>query len=217
MTERSIAEEHLRVIRSLMERSTIYRAISAPTAAVGGVISIAAAIVLIAADNAGQVTVNRFLFTWLGVLLITLLANFYFLWRAAVNRKEIFVSPGMRMAIRAVLPPFLCGAAITLYNHRSPTNLPEAWILFYGLGLLAMSHFAPRSIAWLGWSFVLAGIGLWFLPWKTPVFSPFSRPVSYSCLEMAFTFGLFHLIYALYTIPREAASEGSAEDPGLHV
>ncbi|MDB6153021.1 MAG: hypothetical protein JWL90_1474 [Chthoniobacteraceae bacterium] len=216
MTERSIAEEHLRVIRSLMERSTIYRAISAPTAAVGGVISIVAAIALIAVDNAGGMTVERFLFTWLSVLLVTLLANFYFLWRAAVSRKEIFVSPGMRMAIRAVLPPFLCGAAITLYNHRSPTNLPEAWILFYGLGLLAMSHFAPRSIAWLGWSFVIAGIGLWFLPWKTPAFfSPFSRPVTYSCLEMAFTFGLFHLIYALYTIPRE--SKDSSEDSGLHV
>jgi hypothetical protein len=35
MSERSAAEEHLRVIRSLMERTTIDRAISAPTALVG--------------------------------------------------------------------------------------------------------------------------------------------------------------------------------------
>ncbi|MES2572571.1 MAG: hypothetical protein V4710_21285, partial [Verrucomicrobiota bacterium] len=153
-----------------MERSTIYRAISAPTAAVGGIISILTAAVLILADMAGKVTVQLFLLSWLSVLMVTLIANFYFLWSAANKRGEAFVSPGMRMAFRAVLPPFLCGAAITLYNHRSPTTLPEAWILFYGLGLLAMSHFAPRSIAWLGWAFVLAGIGLWFLPWKAPAF-----------------------------------------------
>jgi hypothetical protein len=34
------AEEHLRVIRSLMEKATIYRAISAPTAFVGGLASL---------------------------------------------------------------------------------------------------------------------------------------------------------------------------------
>ena len=38
MNERTRAEEHLRVIRSLMERATIYRAISAPTALVGGLL-----------------------------------------------------------------------------------------------------------------------------------------------------------------------------------
>ena len=31
MDERHRAEEHLRIIRTLMERATIYRAISAPT------------------------------------------------------------------------------------------------------------------------------------------------------------------------------------------
>ena len=39
MPTRSEAEEHLRVIRSLMEKATIYRAISAPTALLGGVLS----------------------------------------------------------------------------------------------------------------------------------------------------------------------------------
>ena len=34
------AEEHLRAIRLLMERATIYRAISAPTALVGGLLSV---------------------------------------------------------------------------------------------------------------------------------------------------------------------------------
>ena len=41
--ERSKAEEDLRVIRSLMERATVYRAISAPAALVAGFLSIFAA------------------------------------------------------------------------------------------------------------------------------------------------------------------------------
>src|SRR5438270_4632677 len=44
MNEQVRAEEHLRVIRSLMERVTVYRAISAPTALVGGVSSMAVAL-----------------------------------------------------------------------------------------------------------------------------------------------------------------------------
>ena len=39
MIDHSNAEEDLRVIRTLMERATIYRAISAPTALVAGLLS----------------------------------------------------------------------------------------------------------------------------------------------------------------------------------
>ena len=41
MPDHTEAEEHLRVIRTLMERATVYRAISAPTAFFGGSIAIA--------------------------------------------------------------------------------------------------------------------------------------------------------------------------------
>ena len=41
--ERSKAEEDLRIIRSLMERATVYRAISAPAALIAGLLSILAA------------------------------------------------------------------------------------------------------------------------------------------------------------------------------
>ncbi len=31
------------------------------------------------------------------------------------------------------------------------------WVLFYGISLLAASHFAPKSIQWLGRAFFVAG------------------------------------------------------------
>ena len=43
MSDRESAEENLRVIRSLMERVTTYRAISAPSALVAGLLSTVAA------------------------------------------------------------------------------------------------------------------------------------------------------------------------------
>ncbi len=46
MDPRAKAEEDLRVIRSLMERATVYRAISAPTALVAGLLSIVAAVAI---------------------------------------------------------------------------------------------------------------------------------------------------------------------------
>ena len=46
MNDRFRAEEDLRVIRTLMERATVYRAISAPTALVGGVLSISSAVLI---------------------------------------------------------------------------------------------------------------------------------------------------------------------------
>ena len=32
------------------------------------------------------------------------------------------------------------------------------WIIHYGLALLAIREFAPKSMVWLGWAFVAFGI-----------------------------------------------------------
>ena len=51
MIARSEAEEHLRIIRSLMEKATIYRALSAPAALVGGLASLAGAGFILAFEH----------------------------------------------------------------------------------------------------------------------------------------------------------------------
>jgi hypothetical protein len=71
----SKAEEDLRVIRSLMERATIYRAISAPTALVAGSLSVfvAGAIFLNNEKNLKfgfQIASRQLAVVWLVVLLI---------------------------------------------------------------------------------------------------------------------------------------------------
>jgi hypothetical protein len=40
MTDPEVAADHLKIIRSLMQRATVYRAISAPAAIFGGIIAL---------------------------------------------------------------------------------------------------------------------------------------------------------------------------------
>ena len=199
MSERSAAEEHLRVIRSLMERATIYRAISAPVALFGGTMAVLLGFWPWSRKPAWMLGDDGFLACWLSVLAVTALANAYYIWREARDRGERFISSGMRLALRALLPPMLCGGVFTLAFGAA--ELPPFWMIFYGLGLLATAHFAPRSMVLLGWAFLLTGAlaVLWCAG------NGRLGLALHADLVMGFTFGWFHVIYAACTWPRRAA------------
>jgi hypothetical protein len=195
------AAAQLRAIRSLMERSTIYRAISGPAAAFAGVLSLAVCAWL------WQLREPRknpdplvFMGIWLGVLLIVSVVNMVLLYRSARSRGEVFVSSGMKHALRALAPPLLAGFVMSLLEVSKEgagrldcySNVAAYWILFYGLALLAMGGFAPRSMLALGAGFFAFGI-LTFLP----SVRAFSGPKYYvAVIHMAFSFGVLHLVYA---------------------
>ena len=211
MSIRAEAEENLRVIRSLMEKATVYRAISAPSALVGGVLAVAVASLLIHLQRDPHLVTTAWFYyglPWLGVLVLTGAANVYFLWRDSRRRGEVFASAGMRLAIRALLPGFLVAGVFTAFLLSSielQAPLACIWVLCYGLALLATADFAPRSIARLGWAFLLCGISLVVvvLGFGGDFFSDSARSAN---LIMGATFGLFHLIYAACTWPRRSAS-----------
>jgi len=196
MIDRSEAEEHLRVIRSLMEKATVYRAISAPGALIAGTIAIALAGVALADFRL------PFLPTWLLALVIAATANLALLWRDAQRRGEVFFSNGMRVALRAMLPGLVGGGAMIFVNGACGSALTASlWVLFYGICLLAASHFAPKAICWLGRAFFTAAIALLiggrfvFLWWPETNWELVAHAI------MGATFGLFHLVYALCTWP----------------
>jgi hypothetical protein len=189
------AEEHLRVIRSLMEKATIYRAVSAPTALAGGI-----AAVIVAAPPVQRLfdqlnSVSSFHVRWLLALFVTLLINGLLILREARRRGDPLVSPGMRAAFRALLPPMLCGGVF--FCLFGPEHVPAFLAIFYGLALLATAHFAPRSIVWLGWSFLIAGLITFIFGITDRLYSGLLPDVI-----MVATFGAFHFIYAACTWPR---------------
>jgi hypothetical protein len=193
------AEEHLRVIRSLMEKATIYRAVSAPTALAGGIAAVVVAAPPVQALFDRWCDASSFHIRWLIALFITLLVNTWLILREARRRRDPLISPGMKAAIRALLPPMFCGGIF--FAQFNAVQAPAFLAIFYGLGLLATAHFAPRSIMWLGWSFLLVGLAIFTLI--------FTDPFNFAVLPdvtMAVTFGGFHFIYAACTWPRRTPS-----------
>jgi hypothetical protein len=212
MTDFDFASHQLRVIRALMERATIYRSISAPTALVGGLLSLGGFVTAYYAkhDRHHPLSSNEFLMVWLVILALTCLTNVIFLSRGAARRSELFFSSGMKCALLSVAPAFFSAGVLTCVIHR-PIELALLWISFYGLGLLATQHFAPRSLVVLGATFFLTGCGL-LVSWKhlfmpNPHVEPSALVVSGI---MAATFGGFHLAYAAAVWALGEERDGSA-------
>ncbi|SDT93377.1 hypothetical protein SAMN05444156_0865 [Verrucomicrobium sp. GAS474] len=227
MTDSRTAEENLNLIRSLMERSTLYRTVSVPGAAWGGFLSVGAWLVSRGWDLENPQGRHTFLGLWIVVLALTVAGNLFFLTREARQTGRATFSPGYWTAGRSLFPSFFCAGFFTLALGFFPLGRAAAaavpfllaliWILFYGLGLLATQHFAPRSIVVLGGLFLLTPL-LWLLiVGSLTVYAPDSwlrahLPVHPSAL-MALTFGGYHLGYALIVPLLERKNGPGKEEP----
>ena len=211
MTSQQTAIEHLRVIRSLLERSQTYRAISAPAALFGGGVALAVALSSVRIDSTGivsKVSPTGLLGIWLGILGITTVLNFFLLYRDAAQRGQSFVSDGMHTALRAFVPPMLVGGVVGICAIVFRADAPLAaliWILCYGLALLSTAHFSPRSLLRLGWAFL--GLGLALTLWHfSKVENPLARHrTALASLYLGATFGALHIAYAVAVFLRKPA------------
>jgi len=194
MTTRDEAVEQLRVIRTMMERATIFRALSGETALMGGAAALAAA--WLSDGKSGWPWADR----WLIGLGLVLVFNLIQILRASSAHGRSFWSTGLRTALRGALPSIVAGGFLGLLFVRAAT--PEQtkiaasiWILHYGIALLAIREFAPRSMVWLGWAFVCFGLlALAGVTGLNGFLSGTVAKLSGSHL-MAIAFGGFHLIY----------------------
>lgn len=199
MTDSDFAQQQLRVIRSLMEKATVYRAISAPTALLGGLLSLGGFATAYDAfhfrhhDLQGR----EFLLIWLVILLLTALANVIYLWRSSVQQAGPFFSSGMKLAMVSLAPAVIL-AVLLMFLLVRPIDLALSWITLYGFALLGTQHFAPRSLVVLGWSFFLTGCAL--LPSWHYLLVPHGQHEPSTLVVsglMAATFGGYHLLYAV--------------------
>ena len=221
MDERSSAAEDLRVIRSLMERATVYRAISAPSALVAGLLSTLAAGAVyynneVTSILGRPVRPREFCLLWVGVLALAAVANAFFVWREAGRDRRPFVSSGMKLALRAILPNLIIPAAFTLWFYQTgylgaqELELVVVWVCFYGLALLSTALFAPRSLGLLGWAFLLTGVSVISVPDFVTVIDQFTGDVPDTVMGM--TFGFYHVVYAILTWSRK--EERAPAQPG---
>jgi hypothetical protein len=205
------ASENLQVIRTLMERTALYRRTLAPVMMVNGLIGLVAAAVAYGINLAGN---RAFSALWMGVSLLALIASFLLVRRQALKEAEPFWSPPTRRISQALLPPFVAGLAAGGIYLIAPNLLPPPWVLasiwmiLYGLSLHAAGFFMQRGIKLLGWCFVLGGIAL-------PYAVYFGLELEHSRIFgsghaiMGGFFGLLQLAYSVYLYFTEK-SKGTA-------
>lgn len=218
MTDQERAAENLKVIRTLMERATVYRAISWPTALFGGVLALVLAALLyfreklaIAGGEDAPTLMPEvgWVACWLVAMVLTGVFNVVLIARKSAREGTVFLSPGLKMALRALVPPMLVGGLLGVGNALATAGTAAGtaaiWVLCYGLALLATISFAPRSIRWLGWSFLVFGVAAYAAVWSdgghplplVGVVEPMESPMLEANLIMGVTFGGLHLVYGL--------------------
>jgi hypothetical protein len=191
------AVENLQVIRTLMERSAVYRRALAPIMLFTGAIGVLAAV---AGLHFRLEEPRAFAGLWLGTAIAAVAGAFLLARRQAIKDQEPFWSPPTRRVGQALLPPLLCGLfvgavlAVPDANWLMDFSMAVVWMLFYGCALNSAGFFMTRGIKWFGWIFILSAIGVVFL---VLLANSSLRPWSGN-LVMGFFFGVLHLAYGAY-------------------
>ncbi|MDD5138710.1 MAG: hypothetical protein PHY43_00440 [Verrucomicrobiales bacterium] len=166
----------MQTIRTLMERSALYRRALAPIMIWAGLVGIAAAAAgcwLKIESGAG------FIAYWLTVALAGVAGAFLLVRRQALQSTEPFWSPPTRRVAQAVFPAlsagFLLGILCLFVWSEAPVAdpptgmsdnagelfwLPAIWALFYGCAIHAAGFFTLRGLRLLGGLFILSGIAV---------------------------------------------------------
>jgi hypothetical protein len=206
--EHHAAAEHLEVIRTLMERSALYRRTLAPIMLyVGSVGTLASAGGL----ALGIESLFGFGVWWLAAALVALAGAFVIARRQALAEGEPFWSPPTLRVTQAMVPPLAAGLILSLATVLAPAPgegrslfvIPNA--LFYGCAVHAAGFFMPRGMKVFGWLIIgVTGLALLLVASLAP--APSAR------LDHAFMgalFGALHLAYGVYlyvTEPRKRAA-----------
>lgn len=191
------AADHLQVIRTLMERSAVYRRAMAPLMTFTGIVGLAAGVAGAVIDLSDA---RVFVVFWSLVALIALGGSLVLVRRQALKDQEPFWSPPTRRVAQAMVPPLLAGACLGGFSLGAERTvlpagyLPILWMCLYGCALCGAGFFMMRGIKLLGWLFLLLGLGLGGLSFLRPGLLDLST----GNFLMMGAFGGLHLAYGIY-------------------
>jgi hypothetical protein len=212
--ETNWAAENLQTIRTLMERSALYRRALAPVMIFAGAMGIMAA--------AGGVVLRvesepSFIGYWLGVAVAGLVGAFFLVRRQALKSAEAFWSPPTRRVATALLPCLSAGLFTGIWFlvmcsepqvGDPPTGMGDdrgamiwlsaIWAIFYGCALHAAGFFTSRGLRLFGWLFIASGVGVLF--WALTTHRQDYPDATWQTCHwlMGLVFGVLHLAYGIY-------------------
>jgi hypothetical protein len=192
------AAEHLHVIRTLMERTVLYRRALAPICTLLGIWGTLAAVV---GWRWAIHDPRPFAAYWMGVALGAVGGAFLLARRQALKAAEAFWSPPTRRVTQASAPALCAGLAVGVVTIVWPGSrlvpegaLPAFWALLYGCALHAAGFFMARGIRWLGWLFIASGVGVL----TAASLSGATLTPRQGHAAMGLMFGGLHLAYGFY-------------------
>ncbi|MEC7224815.1 MAG: hypothetical protein VXW02_11135 [Verrucomicrobiota bacterium] len=208
MNDSEKALNQLNLIREMMEKATVYRALSAPAAIFGGLLAVLLGLYFLLQDKNGEfVDGAHYFWTWVVALIIADSFNALLLFKRAKREGSKFISSGVKLTILRTAPAAIAGAIISFEAAKNDIELCTlVWILCYGAALLAMGEVAPRSLKRLGWSFIVFGT-LFFLIWMK--FKAALSPVlgigylGSASIMMIATFGILHIGHGIGVLIRK--------------
>lgn len=189
------AEENLQTIRTLMERSAMYRRALAPIVIFAGIMGIlaAAAGLIFHLDSA-----LAFGGLWLGTAAVVVTGAFFNTRRQAIKDGEAIWSPPTKRVAQALLPPLTVGLILGIMDLLSDEGKVSdfsvfMWAIFYGCALHSAGFFVARGLKWFGWLYISLSIVILIIYGIADI-SWFTDPH----LLMGFFFGVLHLVYGTY-------------------
>ena len=199
--EANQAAEHLQTIRTLMERSAVYRRALAPVMTYNGIVGTIAAGLGLALKIGSA---RPYIMFWAGVAGVAVIGSFVLVRRQALKDSEPFWSPPTRRVTEAFLPPLFAGSGISaviwlragpaaseIMNAVAMVWLPLGWLVLYGCAMNAAGFFMTRGVKLFGWAFILAGCGLFAVDLP-------AEELYIAHGIMGVFFGLLHLAYGIY-------------------
>lgn len=195
VTSAGEAEEHLRVIRQAMERSTRHSTLSGMSGMVVGGLALLACLLTNTLVPKLSTETARLIFgaIWGGCLLLAILSDFILTKRRAARVGKTPFSPLGKHLARAAAPGLAAAVLLTLFFWLHPNRINDylygVWMLCYAVSLLAVGMFSVREVSLLGWAFLAAGAATLLLPYGFPL-TPLGM--------MAATFGGFHIYYGAW-------------------
>ena len=187
---RDIAE-----MRSMMERSSRFLALSGMAGILAGVLALLGAFVAFrmlgfnpqTISDTGAGSVTQLILIALAVFFLAATTAFYFTWKKASQRGEKLWNPVSRRLLLNISIPLISGAVLlVIFVEKDLIGLLAPMsLLFYGLALVNASKFTYDEIRVLGIVQILLGLtGAWF--------------IHLGLICWATGFGVAHIIYGIY-------------------
>ena len=196
MQEKDIYSE-LSSIRNLMERSSKFISLSGLSGIMAGVYALIGAFIgyKIVYNTQGILQyrdsyISESQILWqltsiaAGVLVLSLVTGIWLTIRQARKKGENFWNPvSKRLLVNMTIPLITGGLFILILLIRGEyAIICSACLIFYGLALIAGSHYTLSAVKWLGFSEIIMGLMAALIP-------------GYGIIFWTLGFGILHILY----------------------